>query len=123
MVIRSFMDDVLAGKVDLSDVAEPMDGAAAAVTPGEILREEFMRPLGLSIRALAGALGVPANRISQIIKGQRAITAGTALRLARYFGTSPELWLNLQRNYELWQAVAAEGEAIGREVRPRPQAA
>lgn len=116
------MNDVLAVKVDLSDVAEPTEYPTAAVTPGEILREEFMRPLGLSIRALASALGVPANRISQIIRGQRAITAGTALRLARYFDTSPELWLNLQRNYVLWQALAAEGEAIRRDVQPRPQA-
>ena len=73
----------------------------APVPPGEILIEEFMRPLGLSINALARALGVPANRISGIVNGKRAISADTALRLGKYFGTSPEIWLDLQSDYEL----------------------
>src|SRR4051812_27615723 len=117
------MEDVLAGKVDLSDVVDPTRPKLPPVTPGEILLEEFMRPLGLSIRGLSAALGVPANRISQIVRGQRSITAGTALRLARYFGTSPQLWLNLQTHYELQRALEEEGEAVCREVRPGPQAA
>ncbi len=117
------MEDVLAGRVDLRDVVEADAARLPPVTPGEILLEEFMRPLGLSARRLAQALGVPVNRVSQIIKGQRAITAGTALRLARYFGTSPELWLNLQSHYELQRAVTAEGEAVRREVSPRSEAA
>ena len=71
------------------------------ITPGEILYEEFLQPLGLSANALAIELRVPANRIQAIVKGQRAITADTALRLAQYFGSSPEFWLNLQKNYEL----------------------
>jgi addiction module HigA family antidote len=71
------------------------------IPPGEILMEEFMRPLGLSINALARALAVPANRISGIINGKRAISADTALRLGKYFGTSPEIWLDLQSDYEL----------------------
>ncbi len=71
------------------------------VTPGEILHEEFMEPLGLSANALSLELHVPANRIQAILKGERAITADTALRLSRYFGNSAEFWLNLQQNYEL----------------------
>ena len=71
------------------------------VPPGEILMEEFMRPLGISINALARDLAVPANRISGIINGTRAITADTALRLGKYFGVSPEIWLALQSDYEL----------------------
>lgn len=117
------MEDVLAGKVDLGDIVEPGATKLPPVTPGEILLEEFMRPLGLSARQLARALGVPVNRVSQIIKGQRAITASTALRLARYFGTSPELWLNLQSHSELRRAMDAEGEIVRREVQPRAQAA
>jgi addiction module HigA family antidote len=71
------------------------------IPPGEILMEEFMRPLGISINALARHLAVPANRISGIINGSRAITADTALRLGKYFGVSPELWLDMQSDYEL----------------------
>ena len=67
----------------------------------EILMEDFMRPLGLSINALARALAVPANRVSGIVNGNRAISADTALRLGKYFGTSPEIWLDLQSDYEL----------------------
>jgi len=74
------------------------------ITPGEILGAEFIRPLGLSANALALELHVPANRIQTIVKGQRAITADTALRLSQYFGNSPEFWLNLQQNYELDRA-------------------
>jgi addiction module HigA family antidote len=71
------------------------------IPPGEILMEEFMRPLGLSINALARALAVPPNRIGAIVNGSRAITADTALRLGKYFGMSPEVWLDLQSDYEL----------------------
>lgn len=71
------------------------------IPPGEILREEFMRPLGVSITTLARDLDVPSNRISEIVNGKRAITADTALRLGKYFGVSPEIWLDLQSDYEL----------------------
>lgn len=71
------------------------------VHPGEILREEFMRPLELSSNALARALGVTAARVNDIANEKRGITADSALRLARYFGTTPELWMNLQKRYEL----------------------
>jgi antitoxin HigA-1 len=117
------MDDVLAGKLDLAEVVDPGRPSPSPVTPGEILLEEFMRPLGLTTRGLAAALRVPPNRISDIVRGRRAITAGTALRLARYFGTSPQLWLNLQANFELRRAVETEWAAVERDVRPRPQAA
>lgn len=88
-------------------------------TPGEILRREFMEPLGLSANALARALHVPPNRISTILQGRRAITADTALRLARYFGTSEAFWLNLQTDYELRLARREKGDVIRREVKPR----
>lgn len=71
------------------------------VHPGEILKEEFMAPLGLSANALARAVRVPPNRISAIVNGERGLTADTALRLSKAFGTTPEFWLNLQKQYEL----------------------
>ncbi|MFO7692117.1 MAG: HigA family addiction module antitoxin [Vicinamibacterales bacterium] len=76
-------------------------GQLDLIPPGEILLEDFMRPLGLSVNALARALAVPPNRIHAIVNGTRAITADTALRLGKYFGTSPEVWLDLQSDYEL----------------------
>lgn len=80
------------------------------VHPGEVLGEEFLAPLGLSSNALARRIGVPANRISEIVAGRRAITGDTALRLAAAFGTTPEFWLNLQKGWELEAARdAAEG--------------
>jgi len=89
--------------------------------PGEILREEFMQPLGLSANALARALGVPANRISGVIATvkPRAVTPDTALRLARFFGASAQFGLNLRGAYELSRAEPEVGERIAREVRPR----
>lgn len=71
-----------------------------AIPPGEILREKFMRPLGVSINTLGRDLDVPPNRISEIVNGKRAITSDTALRLGKYFGVSPEIWLDLQSDYE-----------------------
>lgn len=88
-------------------------------TPGELLRSEFMDPLGLSANALARALHVPPNRITAILNGNRAITADTALRLARYFGTSAELWLNLQSDYDLRLARREKEALILRQVKPR----
>src|SRR5260370_6854083 len=75
----------------------------ANVTPGEILQEEFLRPMGITQYRLAKDIGVPPRRINEIVKGLRAITADTALRLGRYFAVSPEFWLNLQTHYELEQ--------------------
>jgi len=71
------------------------------ITPGEILREDFMKPLGISINQLSRDLVVPPNRISEIVNGKRAITADTALRLQRYFGVEAQFWLNLQSEYDL----------------------
>jgi len=87
--------------------------------PGEVLSEEFLKPLGLSVNALAMDLHVPANRLGAIVKGERAVTPDTALRLARYFATSPEFWLNLQTLHDLTRAKAEIGKTIEREVRPR----
>ena len=71
------------------------------IPPGEILYEEFMKPLGISINALARAIDVPPNRVSEIVNGKRSITADTALRLGKHFGVSPEIWLDLQSDYDL----------------------
>ncbi|MDD3518303.1 MAG: HigA family addiction module antitoxin [Chromatiales bacterium] len=90
-----------------------------AIHPGEILREEFMVPLGLSANALAMALHVPAPRINEVVRERRSISADTALRLARYFGTSAEFWMGLQADYELRVAESAVSGTIEQEVRPR----
>lgn len=89
------------------------------ITPGEILYEEFMQPLGISMNALARDLDVPPNRISEIVNGKRAVTADTALRLARYFGTGAELWLNLQTDYDLRIVRREHGREIQARVRSR----
>ena len=92
------------------------------VHPGEILREE-MGALELSANALSKALGVPVNRVTTILNGRRGVSADTALRLARYFGTTPELWMNLQKTWELRRAEAAQGREIAERVKPRETAA
>ena len=89
------------------------------VHPGEVLSEEFLKPLGLSANALALALRVPATRIGAIVKGERAVTADTALRLARFFGASAEFWLNLQAMHDLTKARCETGAEIERDVQPR----
>jgi len=92
------------------------------VHPGEILREE-LDVLEMSASALAAALGVPGNRITAILNGQRGVTADTALRLSRYFGTTAEFWLNLQKSYELRLAEREAGKQIEKTVIPRMAAA
>ena len=95
-----------------------------AVHPGEVLREDYMRPLGLSINALARELHVPASRIGDIVLERRGITADTALRLARHFGGTAEDaqgWLNMQATYDLKTAAKASGKAITKEVKPRDE--
>jgi addiction module HigA family antidote len=86
------------------------------VHPGEILREDYLEELGMSANALAKALHVPAPRVNDIVRERRGVTADTALRLARYFGSTPQFWLNLQSTYELRQAEIAAGARIKREV-------
>ena len=87
------------------------------VHPGEVLLEDFMKPLGLSQYRVAKDIGVPALRISQIVRGQRSITADTALRLARYFGTSAAVWLRMQARYDLEVAETKSAKRINREVK------
>ena len=87
--------------------------------PGEVLGEEFLRPLGMSINGLAMALRVPATRIGAIVKGERSVTADSALRLSRFFGTSAEFWMNLQAMHDLTKARLESGGIIERDVRPR----
>jgi antitoxin HigA-1 len=86
--------------------------------PGETLLEDFMKPLGLTANRVATDLRVPATRIGEIIHGRRAVSAETALRLGRYFGTSPQFWMNLQTLYDLATAQDASGSTIVQDVRP-----
>jgi addiction module HigA family antidote len=91
------------------------------IHPGEILREEFLKPLAMNPHQLAMALRVPPNRIAQIIAGERAITADTALRLGRYFGINPQFWLNLQCTYDLRATARLHQAQIERDVQPRTE--
>ena len=93
------------------------------VHPGEMLREEFMRPLAISMNGLALELHVPVTRISEIVNERRGITADTALRLARYFGTSADFWMNIQKDYELILTRRKSLKIIERQVRRRAVAA
>jgi addiction module HigA family antidote len=92
------------------------------IHPGEILLEDFMKPLGISINQLARDLDVPPNRIGAIVNGTRSITADTALRLGTYFRVSPETWLGLQSDYDLRLTRQRDGDRIVRRVRTRPAA-
>jgi addiction module HigA family antidote len=89
------------------------------IHPGEQLREEFMKPLGLTAYRLAKDLNVPVTRIQAIVGERRSITGDTAPRLARYFGTTPEFWLNMQRSFDLEQAAEVLGDRLQAEVKPR----
>lgn len=89
------------------------------VHPGEILREDYLVPLGLSVNKLAQALKVPTSRMNDIVNGSRGISADTALRLERYFGSEAQGWLNLQARYDLKMAEKASGKAIAKDVEPR----
>lgn len=93
------------------------------IHPGEILREEFLVPLGMSANALAMELRVPAPRINDIVRERRAISPDTALRLARFFRTTAQFWLNLQSSFDLKQVESAQGRKIEREIRPLKSAA
>lgn len=88
------------------------------IHPGETLREDFLKPLGMSASRLAVGLFVPVTRVNDIVRGKRAITADTALRLARYFGTTPQFWMNLQANYDLELAADDRGSEITGRIRP-----
>ena len=88
------------------------------IHPGVTLAEDFLKPLGISANRLALQLHVPATRVSDIVRGRRAITADTSLRLSRYFGTSAQFWMNLQVNYDLEMAEDTVGSEIGQAIRP-----
>ena len=90
----------------------------APVHPGDVLREDFLKPLGMSVNKLAISLSVPATRMGEIVNGRRAITSDTALRLARFFGTTPEFWMNMQSGYELETAKDKFSALIERTVHP-----
>ena len=89
----------------------------APTHPGEMLLEEFLNPMGLTQRALAHGIRVPYQRVNELVRGKRGITPSTALRLSRYFGNTPDFWMNLQLRWDLHQAQAAEREELKR-IRP-----
>ena len=91
------------------------------VHPGEMLREEFLIPLGLSANRLAIELRIPVTRITEILHERRAVTADTALRLERYFGMSADFWLGLQKEYDLQTACQSAGKRIAHDIHPRPK--
>ena len=110
-------EDIDQRKVDFSDVRSGR--RPPTVHPGEILRDEFLTPMGISVYELAHAIKVPRSRANDIVRGRRAITTDTAIRLGRYFGTTPEFWINLQARYDLDVADRTVRRRIEQEVRPR----
>jgi antitoxin HigA-1 len=113
------IEDIAAGRVDFADIVDPSKtGRLPPLHPGEVLREEFLQPLGMSAYALAKALFVPLNRITAILAGERAISADTALRLGRFFDMTPEFWINLQGAYDLEMARLADAGEIAADVKP-----
>jgi addiction module HigA family antidote len=115
MTIRR--EDLDRGRVDLSDVAS--SDRLPPVHPGDVLRSEFLEPLGLSAYELAKALRIPRSRANDIVRGRRGISTDTALRLARYFGTTPVFWINLQTRHDLEVADRTVRAQIEQDVRPR----
>jgi len=110
-------EDLDRGRVDLKDVTTGR--RVPPVHPGHILRDDFLVPMDLSVYALAKAVNVPRSRVNDIVLGRRGISAETALRLARYLGTTPEFWVNLQARYDLEVSKEAVGRRIESEVLPR----
>ena len=115
MVVKR--EDLDAGRVELGDVVT--GERIPAVHPGELLSQDFLEPFELSVYALAKALKVPRSRINDVVRGRRSITADTALRLGRYFGTTPEFWVTLQARYDLEVAKDTRLSRIAAEVAPR----
>lgn len=110
-------EEIDAQKVDFSDIASGR--RLPPVHPGEILRDEFLTPMQISVYELAKAIKVPRTRVNDIVLGRRSITIDTALRLGRYFGTSSEFWINLQTRYDLDVADRTVRRRIEREISPR----
>ena len=115
MTIRR--EDLDRQRVDFSDVAS--GERLPPIHPGEILRDDFLRPMGLSVYGLARALKVSRPRVNDIVLGRRGISVDTALRLGRYFGTTPEFWVHLQTRYDLDVAERTIRPGIDREIEPR----
>jgi len=110
-------EDLDAGRVRFTDMASGK--RLAPIHPGEILRDDFLKPMKISVYNLAQVIRVPRSRVNDIVHGRRAITTDTALRLARYFGTSPEFWVNLQMHYDLEIVSRSLRRQIEREISPR----
>jgi addiction module HigA family antidote len=110
-------EDIDQRKVDFSDVRSGR--RLPKMHPGEILRDEFLTPMGISVYALAHAIKVPRSRTNDIVRGRRAVSTDTAIRLGRYFGTTPEFWINLQAHYDLDVADRTVRRRIEQEVTPR----
>ena len=110
-------DDLDAGRIDFAEVTTGK--RLPLIHPGEILRDDFLQPLKISVDTLAQAIKVPRSRLNDIVLGRRGITADTAFRLARYFGTTPGFWINLQARCDLDAADRKLRRRIEREVRPR----
>jgi antitoxin HigA-1 len=110
-------EDLDAGRIDFADVSTGK--RLPLIHPGEILRDDFLQPMKISVYTLAQAIKVPRSRVNDIVLGRRGITADTAFRLARYFGTTPDFWINLQARYDLDAADRKIRRRIEREVRPR----
>jgi addiction module HigA family antidote len=110
-------EDLDAGRVDFTGVVAGK--RLPLIHPGEILRDDFLQPMKISVYALAKAIKVPRSRVNDIVLGRRGITADTAFRLARYFGTSPDFWINLQARFDLDAADRKLRRRIEREVAPR----
>jgi addiction module HigA family antidote len=105
--------------VDYAEIVDRRARRVGPIHPGAILEEEFLEPLGISAYALARDISVPRNRITEILHGERAITADTALRLGRFFGMSAEFWLSLQLDYDLETTRETVGPRLDEEVVPR----
>ena len=110
-------DDLDRGRVDFSDIASGR--RLPPVHPGKILRDEFLTPLSISVYELANAIKAPRSRLNDIVLCRRSVSTDTALRLARYFNTSPEFWINLQARYDLDVAGRAVRRRIEQEITPR----
>ena len=106
------------GEIEFGDLLDKSGASLAPIHPGLVLREEWLEPQSISAYRLAKAIHVPLNRVTAILAGERGISADTALRLARFFGTDAQSWLNLQANYDLAQARLKSARRIAREVEP-----
>jgi antitoxin HigA-1 len=115
--MRIKREELMSGRIDFADVGTGK--RLPTVHPGEILRDDFLRPMKISVYTLAQVIKVPRSRVNDIVLGRRGITTDTALRLARYFGMTPEFWINLQARYDLEVADRTLRRRIEREISPR----